>query len=109
VNGCVAGTGTDTIVFGEGVQTITLSGANGELAARGNLTIDGENRMVTVQRAPADVPFRLLEMLSGDPLTLRRIQISGGCVDTGDGAGILAPLSHVVLAVPFAGCTLHFM
>ena len=97
VDGCIAGTGTDTIVFADGVQTITLSGANGELAARGNLTIDGEDRLVTIQRASADVPFRVLEMLSSDPLTLRRIQISGGNVDTGDGAGILAPLSHVVL------------
>ncbi|AFZ51172.1 beta strand repeat-containing protein [Dactylococcopsis salina] len=88
-----------TITFADGINTITLDEALGELVIDKGLTIDGDldddgSPDVTVQRASdATAEFRIFNIDDGNDanvvtVTLDGLTISGGTV-SGDGGGIL--------------------
>lgn len=90
VGSCTAGNGANTIRFAPGISAIELS--NGELlvSSAQPLTLDGGASQVTVRRAAAAAPFRIINVTSAIPLNLNRITISGGRTGAtnGWGAGI---------------------
>ena len=81
VNGCAAGTGTDTITFSVS-GTITLSSALPAIAnaSTGSLTIDGSGQ--TIAGAGA---YQVLVVDSGATLTLNNLTIENGSSASGGG------------------------
>ena len=81
VNGCAAGTGTDTITFSVS-GTITLSSALPAIAnaSTGSLTIDGSGQ--TIAGAGA---YQVLVVDSGTTLTLNNLTIENGSSASGGG------------------------
>ncbi|PNW58746.1 UNVERIFIED_CONTAM: hypothetical protein BEN50_05950 [Euhalothece sp. KZN 001] len=88
-----------TITFADGINTITLDEALGELVIDKGLTIDGDldddgSPDVTVERASeATAEFRIFNISDGNDanavtVTLDGLTISGG-IASGDGGGIL--------------------
>jgi hypothetical protein len=81
VQGCAAGTGTDTIDFSLS-GTITLTSSLPAIAI--NLTIDGRGQAITVDGASS---FQILSVNPGATLNLQNLTIAHG-FSSGDGGGI---------------------
>jgi CSLREA domain-containing protein len=91
VDGSVAGTGNDTIVFAPalagGTVDLTQVGDTSfgpsALAITDNITIAGSGQTIT--RDSAAAPFRLFLVTSGANLTLENLTLSNGLAQGGDG------------------------
>ena len=94
VDGCLVGTGNDTIVFAPGLSgTIDLSIVGDKsfgpsaFLINDNLTIQGPATSpgITIQRDSTAPVFRLFNVAAGASLTLKNLTVSGGLAQGGKG------------------------
>ncbi len=95
VDSCVAGLGSDTILLPAGIYTLTISGANEDVALTGDLDIRGSD--LTVSGAGASTTIingngsatgdRVFDIF-GVNATLSKMTIRGGTVSASSGGGV---------------------
>ena len=105
VDGCPAGSGTDTIVLPAGTYLLSLSGANEDANATGDLDITGA---LAIQGAGAGTTTidansldRVLHIFSGASTQIAGVTVRGGLASSTVGGGILfdAPLTLTGVAL----------